>query len=106
MADQPQDAAAWQLLSGTSEAIGLRLRSLRAGAEAQAARGDLTGAIDRMRAAQSAARTASEGQDFIEASVIDSRMRQLVAERRRLVLEMREASGQRSPRDPNEPPPI
>jgi len=105
VADLPQDAAAWQLLSGTSEAIGLRLRSLRAGAEAQAARGDLTGAIDRMRAAQSAARTASVGQDFIEASVIDSRMRQLVAERRRLVLEMREASGQRTPRDPNEPPP-
>ena len=105
VADLPQDAAAWQLLSGTSEAIGLRLRSLRAGAEAQAARGDLTGAIDRMRAAQSAARTATVGQDFIEASVIDSRMRQLVAERRRLVLEMREASGQRTPRDPNEPPP-
>ena len=103
---QPQDAAAWQLLSATSEAIGLRLRSLRAGAEAQAARGDLTGAIDRMRAAQSAARSASVGQDFIEASVIDSRMRQLVAERRRLVLEMREAQGQRAPRDPNEPPPI
>ena len=107
VAGQPQDAAAWQLLSGTSEAVGLRLRSLRAGAEAQAARGDLTGAIDRMRAAQSAARPASQGQDFIEASVIDSRMRQLVAERRRLVLEMREASGQRTPpRDPNEPPPI
>lgn len=105
VAAQPQDAAAWQLLSGTSEAIGLRLRSLRAGAEAQAARGDLTGAIDRMRAAQSAARSASVGQDFIEASVIDSRMRQLVAERRRLVLEMREASGQRSPREPGEPPP-
>ena len=106
VADQPQDAAAWQLLAATSDAIGLRLRSLRAGAEAQAARGDLTGAIDRMRAAQSAARPATEGQDFIEASVIDSRMRQLVAERRRLVLEMREASGQRTPRDPNEPPPI
>ena len=105
VAAQPQDAAAWQLLSATSDALGLRLRSLRAGAEAQAARGDLTGAIDRMRAAQSAARTASEGQDFIEASVIDSRMRQWVAERRRLVLEMREASGQRTPREPNDSPP-
>jgi beta-barrel assembly-enhancing protease len=105
VAGQPQDAAAWQLLAGTSEAIGLRLRSLRAGAEAQAARGDLNGAIDRMRAAQSAARTASVGQDFIEASVIDSRMRQLVAERRRLVLELREASGQRNPREPDDLPP-
>ncbi len=106
VAAQPQDAAAWQLLAGTSEAIGLRLRALRAGAEAQAARGDVNGAIDRMRAAQSAARTASVGQDFIEASVIDSRMRQLVALRRQLVLEMREAQGGRAPRDPNEVPPI
>ena len=106
VAGQPQDAAAWQLLAGTSEAIGLRLRALRAGAEAQAARGDVSGAIDRMRAAQSAARTASVGQDFIEASVIDSRMRQLVAQRRQLVLEMREAQGSRAPREPGEPPPI
>ena len=109
VAGQPQDAAAWQLLAGTSEAIGLRLRALRAGAEAQAARGDVNGAIDRMRAAQSAARTASVGQDFIEASVIDSRMRQLVAQRRQLVLEMREAQGSRAPRErsePGDPPPI
>jgi len=46
------------------------------------------------------------GQDFIEASVIDSRMRQLVAQRRQLVLEMREAQGSRAPREPGEPPPI
>ena len=104
MAAEPQDAAAWQLLSATADAIGLGLRSLRAGAEAQAARGDITGAIDRMRAAQSAARTASVGQDFIEASVIDSRMRQLVAQRRQLALELREAQGGRAPREPNELP--
>ena len=106
VAAQPQDAAAWQLLAATAEAIGLRLRALRAGAEAQAARGDVNGAIDRMRAAQSAARTASVGQDFIEASVIDSRMRQLVALRRQLVLEMRETQGSRAPREPDELPPI
>ena len=104
VAAEPQDAAAWQLLSATADAIGLGLRSLRAGAEAQAARGDITGAIDRMRAAQSAARTASVGQDFIEASVIDSRMRQLVAQRRQLALELREAQGGRAPREPNELP--
>ena len=98
-----QDAAAWDLLAGTAGAIGLKLRSLRAGAEAQAARGDVGGAIDRLRAAQAASRSATVGQDFIEASVIDARLRQLQAQRRQLALEMREANGGRSPRDIGHP---
>ncbi len=86
--DQPQDAAAWEQLAATAEAAGLQLRALRAAAEARAAVGDLNGAIDRLRAAQGNARNV-QGQDFIEASVIDARLRQLVAERRLLVLEAR-----------------
>ncbi len=86
--DQPQDSAAWEQLATTAEASGLRLRSLRAAAEARAAVGDLNGAIDRLRAAQGSAGNVA-GQDFIEASVIDARLRQLVAERRLLVLEAR-----------------
>jgi len=50
--------------------------------------GDLPGAIDRLRAAQSAARTMA-GQDFIEASVVDARLRQLMAQRRQMALEAR-----------------
>jgi hypothetical protein len=50
--------------------------------------GDINGAIDRLRAAQAATRTAA-GQDFIEASVIDARMRQLMAQKRQLALEAR-----------------
>jgi predicted Zn-dependent protease len=92
LADQPQDAAAWEALSATSQLLGLRLRSLRAGAEARAVLGDLTGAIDRLRAAQAVSRSAV-GQDFIEASVIDVRLRQLVAQRRQLQLEARESRG-------------
>ena len=88
LVDHPIDAAAWQLLSGTGEAIGLTLRSMRAGAEARAVVGDLTGAIDRLRAAQAVARSGS-APDFIEASVIDARLRQLVAQRRQLALEAR-----------------
>ena len=84
-----RDGAAWAMLSGTADAIGLRLRSLRANAEARAAEGDLSGAIDRLRAAQQAARTASVGQDFIEASIIDSRLRDLQGQRRQLALELR-----------------
>ena len=93
--DRPQDAAAWELLASAADASGLRLRSMRASAEARYAVGDLTGAIDRLRAAQAAARDVS-GQDFIEASVIDSRLRQVMAERRFLVLEARGESPTRS----------
>ncbi len=83
------------MLASTSDAIGLRLRSLRANAEARAADGDLNGAIDRFRAAQTAARTASAGQDFIEASIIDARLRDLLGQRRQLALEMRGNRGGR-----------
>ncbi len=101
VADHPQDAAAWTLLSASAEAVGLKLRALRAGAESRAAIGDLNGAIDRLRAAQMAARSAT-GPDFIEASVIDARLRELQGQRRQLVLEAR---GGKAPKDPNEPPP-
>ena len=88
LADHPQDAAAWEALAATSQALGLGLRSMRAGAEARAAVGDLSGAIDRLRAAQAVSRK-DGGQDFIEASVIDTRLRQLVAQRRQIALEAR-----------------
>jgi predicted Zn-dependent protease len=88
VAERPQDPLAWDLLARTSDALGLKLRSMRAAAEARAAVGDLLGAVDRLRAAQAASRTAA-GQDFIEASIIDARMRQLMAQRRQLALEAR-----------------
>ena len=105
LVDQPLDAAAWQLLAGTSEALGLKLRSMRAGAEARAVVGDLSGAIDRLRAAQSVARTPA-GQDFIEASVVDARLRQLLNQRRQMVLEARGGrAGPPAPDAPEEPVP-
>ncbi|CAD5373205.1 Peptidase_M48 domain-containing protein [Rubrivivax sp. A210] len=96
VAEQPQDATAWELLSETSQALGLRLRSMRAAAEARAVLGDLGGAIDRLRAAQQVSRSAT-GQDFIEASVIDARLRQFTAQRRQLVLEARGGRGGEEP---------
>ena len=86
--ENKRDANAWELLSATSEAQGLRLRSMRAGAEARAAVGDLSGAIDRLRAAQALSRQGATT-DFIEASVIDARLRQISQQRRELVAEMR-----------------
>ena len=102
VAEQNQDAAAWDLLAATGEALGLTLRSMRAAAEARVVVGDLTGAIDRLRAAQAVSRGAT-GQDFIEGSVIDARLRQITAQRRQLQLDAREARGGRS--GPDEPQP-
>jgi predicted Zn-dependent protease len=91
--EHPQDAAAWERLAATSEALGLHLRAMRAGAEARAVLGDLPGAIDRFRVAQQAARGPAGQADFIEASVIDARLRQLMAQRRELQLEARGNGG-------------
>ena len=105
VADHGGDGPAWDLLALTADAAGLKLRSMRASAEARAAVGDLNGAIDRLRAAQGQSRSVS-GQDFIEASVIDARLRRLTAERRQIALDARgESRGGRDLPDPDAPPP-
>jgi predicted Zn-dependent protease len=92
VAEQGRDASAWALLAQCAEALGLHLRSLRAEAESHAALGDLSGAIDRLRSAQRQAREARTAPDFIEASIIDSRLRDLNAQRR---AQLAEARGER-----------
>jgi predicted Zn-dependent protease len=94
VAEQRSDATAWALLSQCADALGLRLRSLRADAESRAALGDLSGAMDRLRAAQRLARSSSAAPDFIEASIIDSRLRDLNAQRRAQLAESRGERGQ------------
>ena len=90
VAEHRQDALAWQELAHLTERQGHTLRSLRAQAEAQAALGNLQGAIDRLRAGQQLARKAgAAGADYIEASVIDSRLRDLSGQRRALLAEQR-----------------
>ncbi len=91
VAEHRQDASAWQVLSQTTEHQGQQLRSLRAAAESQAALGNLPGAIDRLRAGQQLARSGGVATDFIEASVIDARLRDLLAERRALASEQRKS---------------
>jgi predicted Zn-dependent protease len=88
VATQPQDAAAWALLAQLWSRLGQPLRSLRAEAEAQLALGDLPGAIDRLRAGQRLARRGPSS-DFIEASVIDARLRDIESQFRRLAAEDR-----------------
>jgi predicted Zn-dependent protease len=82
VAEHPHDVLAWTLLSQCAEPLGQKLRAIRAEAEAHAAQGDLLGAIDRLHAAQKVSRSGRV--DFVEASIIDSRLRELQNERREL----------------------
>ena len=83
VAERPRDVLAWTELSQCAEPLGQKLRAIRAEAEAHAAQGDLMGAIDRMRAGQKLTRSGRV--DFVEASIIDSRLRELEAIRRQLI---------------------
>ncbi|MDB5819345.1 MAG: hypothetical protein JWQ11_2985, partial [Rhizobacter sp.] len=72
----PADALAWTVLGQSWERLGQKLRAVRADAESHAALGDLPGAIDRFRAGQRMARGPGVApSEFIEASVIDARLR-------------------------------
>jgi len=70
----PEDAHAWQLLAQAWQVQNQPLRALRAQAEAQVAIRDFGAAQDRLKAAQDLARR-SGSQDYIEASIIDTRLR-------------------------------
>lgn len=79
LADHPHDAQAWQWLSSAYAAQGRTLGSLRAAAEVHAAELDYAGALTRFKAAQDQARKGAVGADFIEASIVDTRVRQVEA---------------------------
>jgi predicted Zn-dependent protease len=84
-----RDSQSWATLAQAADLLGLRLRAVRADAEAHAAIGDLPGAIDRLQAGQRASRIDAVGVDFIEASVIDARLRNLRSEQRSLLADSR-----------------
>ena len=71
------DPLVWNGLAQTWSRLGQPLRSLRAEAEWRFALGDLRGAIDRLRAGQRMARSGVASGDFIDASVLDSRLRDI-----------------------------
>ena len=89
VAEHRSDAGAWAQLALVANRQGQTLRAVRADAEAQAALGDLRGAIDRMRAGQLIAQRGGPGTNFIEASVIDARLRDLQTQRRGELREQR-----------------
>jgi predicted Zn-dependent protease len=88
----PQDAMVWLQLGRVLEKLGLPLRALRAEAESRIALGDLVGGVDRLRAGQKLARS-SRNTDFIEASVIDARLKEIEAQARRREAEERQREG-------------
>ena len=92
VATHADDATAWSELSRLWLRLAQPLRAARADAEARAAIGDLDGAAERLRAGQQRARTGPSG-DFIEASVIDARLRDIEVARRRLAAETRGGGG-------------
>jgi predicted Zn-dependent protease len=83
VAIHPDDSLAWGALGQTWGRLGVPLRSLRAEAESRYALGDLLGAVDRLRAGQRLARGGG-AVDFIDASVIDSRLRDIEVQRRQI----------------------
>ncbi|MFN0182765.1 MAG: M48 family metalloprotease [Aquabacterium sp.] len=101
LVEHKADAAAWTLLAQCAQAQGLMLRAVRALAESHAALGDINGAIDRLRAGQELARRSAD-HDFVESSVIDARLRQLLVQRRDLMAELR-GETRRGDRQPDQP---
>jgi predicted Zn-dependent protease len=81
VAAHPRDAQAWQLLSAAYAAQGQALRAIRADAESHVALLDYAPAQDRFKAAQDLAREQSKSNtvDHIEASIIDTRVRELAS---------------------------
>ncbi len=77
VAARPHDAQAWQLLSSVYAAQGRTLSSIRAQAEVSAAQLDYTAALSRFKAAQEWARKDGAGADHFEASIVDTRTRQV-----------------------------
>lgn len=78
VAVHPRDAEAWQLLAEAYSKQGQTLRSIRADGEARVAHLDYQAALDRFKAAQDIDRKAKGGEvDQIEASIIDTRARQV-----------------------------
>lgn len=77
VANNPKDAAAWQQLAASYNALQQPVRAIRAEAEAQVAQLDYAAALDRFKAAQELVRKGGAGGDHIEASIVDTRARQV-----------------------------
>jgi predicted Zn-dependent protease len=92
MLDRARDTLAWSLLSQALQCQGKTLRAIRAQAQVHWLQHDVTGAQDRLRAAQALVQQKTrDGQmergDHIEASIIDANLRELDSLRREQLLQ-------------------
>jgi predicted Zn-dependent protease len=71
----PHDAGAWQALASSWQAQGQVLRAVRAEGEGRAAQYDYAAAVDRFKAGQALAAKSSTPADYVEVSIIDTRLR-------------------------------
>lgn len=81
VSSHPRDAIAWQLLATAYGQQGQTLRAIRADAESRVAQLDYSAARDRFRAAQDIVRSGQAGgtgaSNYIDASIIDTRAREI-----------------------------
>jgi predicted Zn-dependent protease len=77
VANHPRDAQAWQLLSDAYAAQNRTLSAIRAQAEVNVAQLDYPAALSRFKTAQDWARKNGAGTDHYEASIVDTRTRQV-----------------------------
>jgi predicted Zn-dependent protease len=87
LADHPRDAQAWQTLAAANAAIGRAVAAVRAEAEVNVAQLDYQAAFTRFKAAQDIARKSSQTADHIDASIVDTRARQMESVLREQALE-------------------
>ena len=87
VAAHPRDTQAWQLLAQAYVAQGRLISGIRAEAEANVAQLDYPAALARLRSAQDQIRNDRKGVDHIEASIVDTRARQIEVLAREQALE-------------------
>ena len=77
VADHPRDALAWQSLAAANVALGRPVAAVRAEAEINVAQLDYIAALTRFKVAQDMARKSILASDHFEASIVDTRARQM-----------------------------
>jgi predicted Zn-dependent protease len=87
LADHPHDALAWQTLAAANAAIGRPVAAVRAEAEVNVAQLDYAAAMVRFKAAQELARKSTQKAEHIDASIVDTRARQMESLLREQALE-------------------
>ena len=77
LVDHADDATMWQQLASARAAQNRTVAAVRAEAEASIAQLDYAGGLSRLKAAQDIARGRAQPADYMEASIVDVRLRQV-----------------------------